>query len=543
MARTEEQEEALQQLWAITASSTPAQKERDERLLRESGYDVQRTVEQIFSMSGTGAVEDATGGHGSSSSAGPSRQSSYTNLKRSPDRIERFEVDDRLTDIGPPPGARRLSGSRPRRSAVTNTGLSLWSVITFPIQAILGAVSGAWYFFIRTFLPLSLLPRLPAFLLPPSSSRPPLRVKQDPTTASLHYVRDLETFTGCSHTAGTLPDFWVGPYREFLTDVRRQGKVGVVILTCGEHEDDEEFKKDVLCDSELVRALREKEVMVWGADVRSREGYQVSQTLLTTTFPSLTFVSLLPPAAGSSAPHLSILTTLQGPPSTTTSSSAVLQTLTNSVLPRTSAYLGRLRRERAAIEESRHLREEQDRAFREAERKDREKMQAQRQAEAAERVRKEREAREAQRIVEDKAKRIQWRRYARKHLLPPSQGPIRVALRTPLGAERHMRQFEPSAGTEVLFVWAETLLIPSNEDEEDDPDSPPVDFEPPSDFRIVTQYPRREIERTPVGGEAGWETIKAAGGALFAEKSEGSEWGVEELRALHGEDSDEEAED
>ena len=334
--------------------------------------------------------------------------------------------------------------------------------------------------------------------------------------------------------------------------------MGVVILTCGEHEDDEEFKKDVLCDSELVRTLREKEVMVWGADVRSREGYQgmspidlkpraelmsVSQTLLTTTFPSLTFVSLLPPAAGSSSPHLSILTTLQGPPSTTTSPSAVLQTLTNSVLPRTSAYLGRLRRERAALEESRHLREEQDRAFREAERKDREKMQAQRQAEAAERVRQEREAREAQRVIENKAKRAQWRRYARKHLLSPSQGSVRVALRTPLGAERHMRQFEAKPSTEALFVWAETLLIPPQDGEEGDPDSPPTDFEPPSDFRIVTQYPRREVERTSIGGEAGWETVKAAGGALFAEKMEGSEWGVEELRALRGEDSDEEVEE
>lgn len=59
-----------------------------------------------------------------------------------------------------------------------------------------------------------------------------------------------------------------------MSNVRKEGKVGVVILLCGEHEDDEEFKRDVLCDEELVRIIKEKDAMVWGADVRSREGYQ-----------------------------------------------------------------------------------------------------------------------------------------------------------------------------------------------------------------------------------------------------------------------------
>jgi hypothetical protein len=36
-----EQSEALEQLWAVTASETTAAKERDERLLRENGWDVQ----------------------------------------------------------------------------------------------------------------------------------------------------------------------------------------------------------------------------------------------------------------------------------------------------------------------------------------------------------------------------------------------------------------------------------------------------------------------------------------------------------------------
>lgn len=48
----------------------------------------------------------------------------------------------------------------------------------------------------------------------------------------------------------------------------------MVVLVCGEHENDEEFKRDVLGDAELIRMLKEREIMVWGADIRSREGYQ-----------------------------------------------------------------------------------------------------------------------------------------------------------------------------------------------------------------------------------------------------------------------------
>jgi FAS-associated factor 2 len=59
-----------------------------------------------------------------------------------------------------------------------------------------------------------------------------------------------------------------------MLDIRKQGKVGVVILVSGEHEDDEEFKKEVLGDHELIRLLKEKDVLVWAQDVRSRDGYQ-----------------------------------------------------------------------------------------------------------------------------------------------------------------------------------------------------------------------------------------------------------------------------
>jgi FAS-associated factor 2 len=352
-------------------------------------------------------------------------------------------------------------------------------------------------------------------------------------------VRDLETLAGGNGATGTLPDFWVGSYRDFLGEVRKQGKVGLVVLVSSEHEEDEEFKRDVLADPEFIKCLKDNDIMIWAADRSSREGYMVAQTLLVTTYPALTFTSLLP-GQSSSSPRLTILTMLSGPPSTATSTATVIQTITTAILPRTTAFLQRLRRERLALEEARHLREEQDRAFRKAERRDRQKLEAARQQAELERIQLERAERDAavrEQAVRDRAA---WRRYARKHLLPASAGPIRVNLRTPLNADRNVWQFAPGASTLPLFLFAETRLIPAEDTPETDPDAPPAGYEHAWGCRIVTAYPRHEIELVETGGEEVWAKVKAAGGALFVEKVPGSDWGDAELRAVRGDESDDE---
>lgn len=48
----------------------------------------------------------------------------------------------------------------------------------------------------------------------------------------------------------------------------------MAIITCAEHEDDVTFKREAFADAELVKFLKEKEILVWAGDVRSREGYQ-----------------------------------------------------------------------------------------------------------------------------------------------------------------------------------------------------------------------------------------------------------------------------
>jgi FAS-associated factor 2 len=165
-------------------------------------------------------------------------------------------------------------------------------------------------------------------------------------------------------------------------------------------------------------------------------------------------------------------------------------------------------------------------------------MDRQRQQEREERLARESLERSRQDKEDAVTNRKVWRRYARKHLLPKSEGPIRVALRVPASSERNVRNFTPGPSTLPLFVYAETLLIPSTESPESDPDQPPTGYTPPYDFRIVTNYPRKEIELVENGGEGVWETIKSAGGALFAEKKEDGTWG----EAENGDSEDEDDE-
>ncbi|OXG84240.1 hypothetical protein C345_04108 [Cryptococcus neoformans A2-102-5] len=553
MPLTASQQQALSQLWAVTSSATDAARERDERLLRENGWDVQTTVEQIFNMA------DDTNSSSPGGDAGPSTSRNRLGV-HDPDQ------DPLLPPI--PPGARRLSGTGARRPrpkpraglSTTGVGIGIWDIIVWPVGMLFSIVGGVWYFIVRTFVPLSFLPHIPSFLLPPSPSplsmpRPP----QDPTTAHLAFLQSLSSVTGLPPSE--LPEIYVGPYREFLTHIRKELLVGLVVLVSEEHENDESFKKGSLADKDVVQALRSEGVVVWAADISSREGYQASQTLLATTYPSLTFLSLLPSTSlssttSSSSPKLTLLNTLSGPPSTITSPTSIITTLQTAVLPRARPFLNRLKSERLAVEEARYVRAEQDRAFRASEAKDRERMRVAKQKEEAERIKKEREEKERQEKEAIKEKRKIWRRYARKHLLPPSNGPIRVALRTPLSSARHLHHFTPYSSTLPLYIFAETLLIPASAKREDDPDTPPEGYDPlaylPSSssntnanavgisdilgeeevgdwpFTLVTAYPRQTIPCVLAEGEKVWEMVQKAGGAMFLEKREGYTFGLSE---------------
>jgi FAS-associated factor 2 len=128
MSLAPSQQEALQQLWAVTASSSDSARERDERILRDVNWDVQRAVETLFATD-TGPPPAA----GQSST---------------PATMEQLEVDDSL--VTPPPrGSRRLSGTTGRRNPGT-AGLGVWNLIVWPVNVVLSIITGGWYFFSGT---------------------------------------------------------------------------------------------------------------------------------------------------------------------------------------------------------------------------------------------------------------------------------------------------------------------------------------------------------------------------------------------------------
>ena len=164
MSLSPTQQEALEQLWAVTASENSSARERDERVLREAGWDVQvslifrrvtitadlqRAVEQIFSGAASSAPQPPRGG----SSRGPSRSTTI-------DGHDGFGIQ-------PPPGSRRLSGTGgiPRSpSGAGTSGVGLWGLLSSPVRLIWSILTGTWYFF-------SELPTPPLRLQDPSSSQ------------------------------------------------------------------------------------------------------------------------------------------------------------------------------------------------------------------------------------------------------------------------------------------------------------------------------------------------------------------------------------
>lgn len=243
-------------------------------------------------------------------------------------------------------------------------------------------------------------------------------------------------------------------------------------------------------------------------------------------------------SSGTSNSKFTILTTVQGPPSTTTSAPALIQLITNTIVPRTRPFLNRLRRERQALEEARRVRDEQDRILAESERRDRDKiLKIRRDNEArAKREREEAEAREREaeemqavqaRATELKEQMRSWRCYVRQHLpAEPSaeevkaKRAVRVQIRLPngMGSARNVRAFSVDESTaRDVYLWAETLLLDPTETS---PGTVPPgfshDYPPRSDIphmALFTAYPRKAVSPDAQG----WQVIQQAGGSLVME--------------------------
>jgi FAS-associated factor 2 len=403
-------------------------------------------------------------------------------------------------------------------------------------------------------------PNLPSLSLRPFSRHPQQpHIPGDPRSCADRWVRSLEESTSAIASAETssssrpstssvagpsssppshhqsakrLPNFFIGSYADALKKAKDDLRLMCVILVSSEHEDHDEFVQNVIGDPEFVATLNDKDILVWGGDVRDRDAYQgwfplwhppfsqvrsfltthrthtASQILEATTFPFVCFISLQPPRSppGSSSysssapstapPKMTVFSRLFGPPSSSTSPATIVTHINTILVPRTASYLSRLRQQRRVREQERAIRAEQDRAYEEAGRRDRERVLAKRREEE-ERIRKEQEAKEAREKQEQRRRhRMAWR--ARKaSQLPPeptpdsssSQKTTRVVVRLPDG-RRIVRTFYANESTEALYAFVD---VEAGEKE----DGPlPDGYVHQYDFVLATSFPRRIVDKS-----------------------------------------------
>ncbi|KAF8954716.1 hypothetical protein BDZ97DRAFT_1927810 [Flammula alnicola] len=330
-----------------------------------------------------------------------------------------------------------------------------------------------------------------------------------------------------------LPDFTICSYEDMLRTCQREAKIGCVILVSEEHDDVAEFKRSTLTDPAFVKTLYENDIIVWGGDVRDQEAWSASEKLQATTYPFVAFLALQPrrnPSSSSSRnaspPSLTVLSRHQGksvPSSGPTSAQTLVDHLERQLLPRVTPFLGRIIAAQRERERDRHLREEQDRAFQNTAKRDKERieakmaeeraqLEAKRMAEEEARLASQRRAREAEIARQKESDRMAWRRWTRRAIVntPPGdagQGSLRIAIRLPSGG-RIVQSFAQSASLTSLYALVDAHFIPPQFTAADDPFALPEQSstgemaledhilnqaEEYWGFRVASAYPRMEI--------------------------------------------------
>lgn len=211
------------------------------------------------------------------------------------------------------------------------------------------------------------------------------------------------------------------------------------------------------------------------------------------------------------------------PDSGPTSAQTLVNHLEQHLLPRVSPYLTRQRKQAEERERTRVLRQQQDQAYQDSQRRDRERMEARLRAEReeTERLNRERDARQeektrlqAEREQKEHAKqlRFQWSCWMRRSIVPPEiqgENNMRLAIKLP-GSRRVVRSFPSTSTLTTLYAFADSQTISPTIHPKDDSDHPPdgsVTVEGLEKyiqsqksgpqhwwgFKLALIYPRREI--------------------------------------------------
>ncbi|KAF9443437.1 hypothetical protein P691DRAFT_808971 [Macrolepiota fuliginosa MF-IS2] len=577
---TDSQRQALDQLRELTNGGSD---EVSTSVLESVDWNVERAAELIFG-GGTGNVPPA--------------------LPKPV--IEQFDIDDSAQDQGQNRGA-VSQWNHGGLSTIYTLARPLFSLLTFPLH-ILSSVFRFIFSILRIPVPqlrFSTLNFYRPLRRPTHRGGPDRWLRELEEELGAVCIGRLNAPRGSTSTSGVeagpsrltarnnaqsddaladgrklLPDFVISSYEEFLRTCQRELKVGCVILLTEEHDDTAEFKRATLTNPDFVRALYNNNILVWGGDVRDLEAWNASEKLQATTYPFIAFVALQPrraPTSSSSSrsssssqqPVLTVLSRHQGKPYPSgtgpTSAQVIIDHLDRQLFPRVNPFLESLRAQQRERERDRQLREEQDRAFQEAARRDKERIEAKIAAERAE-IEARRKAEEEARLValkreEEAAQakrkeeiRMNWRRWARKAVVGPTAvagGNLRIAVRLATGT-RLVQSFAPTTSLTALYAFVDSQMIPSQFGPQDDPATPPEGVETGEKaienqigvcggavewwgFQLATAYPRSEIPWRR-GVQLGELSVLKGGGQIVVEMLGSPRNSVE--RSAGGEDDD-----
>jgi len=291
------------------------------------------------------------------------------------------------------------------------------------------------------------------------------RQSGDGRTDVAEFVREYGERYGASH-----PPFNRGGYYQVLEEAKRDLKFLLVYLHSEDHQDTDNFCRNVLSSDAVKGELETSNIILWGCSVSRTEGYKVSQALRETSYPFLAMIVL--------RQHRMVVVSRQ---EGSLAPEAMVEWIRNTVTEY-EAFIVAARTDRDERNFDRELRNQQEAEFAESLRRDQEREQREREREEVER--REEEERERLRKEEldrkDQIVRMKVELASEIPEEPEVSHPeaVRVLLKLPDG-QRLERRFLLTHSLKHIYYYV--FCHP----------------ESPDQFEIGTNYPRRTLPCKP----------------------------------------------
>jgi len=283
-------------------------------------------------------------------------------------------------------------------------------------------------------------------------------------TCAENFIQYFEKNYGEKH-----PEFYRGTYKQALLDIKDNYKILIVVVNSPEHDDTPEFCKNVLGSDAFINYLQGKNVVVWAGSVNEKEGYKVNNVFGATTYPFIGIVA-------HQRKRAIIAEKIEGLQPV----DEVIQKI-DQKYQQLSVQLQAELAEQREREQSRIIRQEQESAYEESLRKDRERERK----EKLERERKQREEELArQKQLEYERKVEEKKKYKQKlaESIPPEPNEdecetAQLSIRFPDGT-RVIRTFRADDKLQLVYDFVESK------------DLDPLDIL--SEIVLVNTFPRKE---------------------------------------------------